>query len=77
MSGLLGLADSAFHHLKGDHHHDEEPNPEDPTSVLPPGNLGDEDSAAVGTLTGRSLGGNHNEIGEEQMEPTAAERGEF
>ncbi|GAA6034967.1 hypothetical protein JCM8097_002118 [Rhodosporidiobolus ruineniae] len=77
MSGLLGLVDSAYHHLKHDEHREKLPS--DPNEGLLDGGIGGFGSAANGTLTGRGMGGGlyGQKAGERQMEETSAEKGEL
>ncbi|GAA5957824.1 hypothetical protein JCM3765_003778 [Sporobolomyces pararoseus] len=79
MSGLLGVVDKAYQHIKkgGDNHQGNED--ESGVEALTTGNLGGFGSAQVGTMTGQSMGGNSfgNTVGEKQLEPTQAEKGAF
>ncbi|GAA6006131.1 hypothetical protein JCM10207_000533 [Rhodosporidiobolus poonsookiae] len=76
MSGLLGLADAAYHKLKGTHHADSDTDAP-PNEELFDGGIGGPGSAVVGTLTGRGMGGglHGQKAGEQVLQPTGAEKG--
>ncbi|GAA5973339.1 hypothetical protein JCM11641_003080 [Rhodosporidiobolus odoratus] len=75
MSGLIGLANKAYHKVRGTEPEDKDVDPRD---ALIYGGIGGSGSAAVGTLTGRSMGGGllGQKAGESSMEATTAERGD-
>ncbi|GAA5989816.1 hypothetical protein JCM5350_002952 [Sporobolomyces pararoseus] len=79
MSGLLGVVDKAYHHVKGDQEAADEKHTVSGVEALTNGNLGGFGSAQVGTTTGQSMGGNSfgNTVGEKRLEATEAEKGAF
>ncbi|BGP18993.1 hypothetical protein JCM10213_009298 [Rhodosporidiobolus nylandii] len=77
MSGLLGLADKAYHMVKGGEHREKSDGYEN--NDLLDGGIGGMGSAAVGTLTGRGMGGGlyGQKAGEQRMEQSPAEKGQL